>query len=182
MDFFDMLGQMAQAECPSCGATTSSYSHSCEQCGASLGESDDPSLNLRDSTTGSRAGLDKTEMHESKNLKQLKLAVADLRSGGSPENYLAAVDEVSVLVNSALELYTSPYMQDRIANMEPGPAQIYKEMAVVAKEMAAALESMRGMSEPESGLKRFEAALWKVDAIQDRTIAKAAELAEAGEA
>lgn len=182
MDFFDMLGQMAQAECPSCGATTSSYAHSCENCGASLGESEDPSLNLRDSSTGSRAGLDKTEMHESKNLKRLKQAVADLRAGGSTENYLVAVEEVAGLVHSALELYTSPYMQDRIATMESGPAQIYKEMAKVAAELAGALEQMEGVSEAETGLKRFEAGLWKIDAIQDRTIAKATQLADAGEA
>lgn len=177
-----MLGQMAQAECPSCGATTSSYSHSCDHCGASLGEADDPSLNLRDSSTGSRAGLDKTEMHESKNLKRLKQAVADLRAGGSAENYLNAVEEVAVVVHSALELYTSPYMQDRIAKMESGPAQIYKEMARAAQEMASALEQMETIAEAETGLKRFEAGLWKIDAIQDRTIAKATQLAEAGEA
>ena len=182
MDFFDMLGQMAQAECPSCGASTSSYSHSCESCGASLGEADDPSLNLRDSSTGLRAGLNKTEMHESKNLKILRQAVADLRKGGSTDNYLAAIDEVMVLVDSALELYTSPYMQDRIAKMEPGPAKIYKEMASCAKEMHASLIVMEGINDAEGGLKRFEAALWKIDAIQDRAIQGAEQLAEAGEA
>ncbi|MBN9418433.1 hypothetical protein ABS71_14505 [bacterium SCN 62-11] len=182
MDFFDILGQMAQAECPSCGAATSSYSHSCENCGASLGESEDPSLNLRDSSAGSRAGLDKTEMHESKNLKKLKQAVADLRAGGAVEVYLAAVDEVAVMVESALELYTSPYMQERIANMEPGPAQIYKEMAKAAQELSSSLDHMENPDQAEAGLKRFEAGLWKVDAIQDRTIAKATQLADAGEA
>ena len=121
-------------------------------------------------------------MHESKNLKILKQAVADLRAGGSAEAYLNTVEEVAVVVHSALELYTSPYMQDRIAKMEPGPAQIYKEMARAAQELASALEQMEGVNEAEAGLKRFEAGLWKVDAIQDRTIAKATQLAEAGEA
>ena len=115
-------------------------------------------------------------------LKRLKQAVADLRAGGSAENYLNAVEEVAVVVHSALELYTSPYMQDRIAKMESGPAQIYKEMARAAQEMASALEQMETIAEAETGLKRFEAGLWKIDAIQDRTIAKATQLAEAGEA
>lgn len=182
MDFFDILGQMAAAECPNCGATTSGYSDECEACGASLGlESDDPSLNVRD---GARAqvGLDKTAVHESKNLLRLKQAVTDLQNGGSRQDFVATVDEVLVMVNSALELYTSPYMQDRIAKMEPGPAQIYQQMAVVAKEMAASLQSLREMNELQGSLQRFEAALWKVDAIQDRIISKATELAEAGEA
>ena len=175
MDFFDILGQMAQAECPSCGATTSGYSDCCEACGASLGlESDDPSLNIGDAA--SRPGLNKTEMHESKNLLRLKQAVADLKGGGSNSDFVAAVDEVLELVNSALELYTSPYMQQRIATMEPGPAQIYQQMAITAKEMSAALRSMRSLQDVESGLHRFEAALWKVDAIQDRVIQQAGEV------
>lgn len=175
MDFFDILGQMAQAECPSCGATTSGYSDTCEACGASLGlESDDPSLNIGGSA--SRPGLNKTEMHESKNLLRMKQAVADLKSGGSSADFVAAVDEVLTLVNSALELYTSPYMQQRIAAMEPGPAQIYQQMAGTAKEMSASLQAMRTLKDVDSGLSRFEAALWRIDAIQDRVIQQAEEV------
>lgn len=66
--------------------------------------------------------------------------------------------------------------------MEPGPARIYKEMASCAKEMHASLIVMEGMDGAEGGLKRFEAALWKIDAIQDRAIKGAEQLAEAGEA
>lgn len=182
MDFFDILGQMAATECPSCGETTSGYSNECEACGASLGlESDDPSLNVRDGARA-QAGLDKTAVHESKNLKLLKQALADLKSGGSSQDFVAAVDEVLTLVNSGLELYTSPYMQDRIAKMEPGPAQIYQQMATTAKEMSSALQAMRTVNEAESGLQRFEAALWKLDSIQDQAISRASRLAEAGEA
>ncbi|MFN8608171.1 MAG: hypothetical protein U0931_11610 [Vulcanimicrobiota bacterium] len=182
MDFFDILGQMAAAECPNCGATTSGYSDQCEACGASLGlETDDPSLNLRDGAR-SQAGLDKTAVHESKNLQRLKQAAAELHKGGSSADFVACVEEVLVMVNSALELYTSPYMQDRIARMEPGPAKIYQEMALVAKEMAASLQSLRTMNDIPGGLQRFEASLWKIDAIQDRIIARANDLAEAGEA
>jgi hypothetical protein len=181
VDFFDILGQMAATECPNCGQTTSGYSDECESCGASLGlESDDPSLNVRDGSRG-QVGLDKTPVHESKNLKLLKQAVADLKKGGSTEDFVASVDEVLSLVNSGLELYTSPYMQDRIAKMEPGPAQIYQQMASTAKEMSSALQAMRTVKEAESGLQRFEAALWKLDSIQDQAISKASRLAEAGE-
>jgi len=115
-------------------------------------------------------------MHESKNLLRMKQAVTDLKNGGSSADFVAAVGEVLELVNSALELYTSPYMQQRIASMEPGPAQIYQQMAVTAKEMSAALQSMRSLKDVESGLHRFEAALWKVDAIQDRVIQQAEEV------
>lgn len=175
MDFFDILGQMAQAECSSCGATTSGYSENCEACGALIGlETEDPSLNIGDSAP--RPGLNKTEMHESKNLLRMKQAVADLKNGGSKEDFVAAVDEVLGLVQSALELYSSPFMQDRIASMEPGPAQIYQQMAATAKEMTAALQAMRSLKDVESGLQRFEAALWKVDAIQDRVIQQAEEV------
>ena len=182
MDFFDVLGQLAQAKCPSCGETTSGYSDVCEACGASLGlETDDPSLNVQDATS-SRAGLTKTAMHESGNLLRLKQAVAELQTGGSAEAFVASVDEVLMVVNSALELYTSPYMQDRIAKMEPGPAQVYQQMAAAAKEMFAALQAMRSLNDVDSGLRRFEAGLWKVDAAQDRAIQGATAVAEAGEA
>ena len=60
--------------------------------------------------------------------------------------------------------------------------ELRKQRGIRQEELAAALETMRSLNEAEVGLKRFEAALWKIDAIQDRTIARATELAEAGEA
>lgn len=190
LNFFDILGQMSGVECPQCGETTSRYDVTCESCGASLGnEGEDPTLNVRDGAESRYVGLRKVEMQESKNLIRLREAYQGVASGTlSNDEYSAIVEEVLELIESALELYASPYMQERVAKMEPGPANVYKQMSAAAKEMYAGLTQMLkyldsgNLGDAEAGLKKVESGLWKVDAAQDVAIDKATELAEAGEA
>lgn len=176
IDFSEVLAEMSGQECGHCGQLTSAYTQVCETCGCPLEQASDESL----------AGLQKVSMHESKNLKKVAGAWQGLRQGTlAPDAYLAVVEEVLTLADSALDLYASAYMQHRVTTMEAGPAEVYHSLSAAALEMQAGLEAMLDYANPSQvveGFKRFEAGLWQVDRAQDLAIDRASALVLAGEA
>lgn len=190
LGYFQALGQLAMVECPNCGEKTSGYSELCENCGEATGlDPDVAPLDLLDAAEGHKQALfRKVAMGESKNLLKLKAARDGLVGGTvSPADFLAEVDEVLQFVNSALELYDSPYMKHQLTTMPADAAQIFGEMSLAAKEMQAGLQRMasytgsQDLPEVDAGLRDVEGGLWRVDAAQDVAAQKGEEAAAASE-
>ncbi|MBT9586831.1 hypothetical protein IV102_26035 [bacterium] len=170
IDFFAVIGDCPETLCPGCGQRTRAYVVNCESCGGLLG-SEEASLNLCE---GRRPPMHKTPMQEADNLIRLQQAGQALAGGQiEVEDFLAEVDEVLIIVESALDLYESDFMRRQISTMEPSAAQIYHRIATAAAEMEFGLRQLshyrhgQPLSLIEAGLKRVEGALWKVDAAQD---------------
>lgn len=187
-DLFGALGQLAQAECPHCGAVTSGYSTECEQCGQRLDHlPDDVSLDVL-AGGQRRVGLHKVSMEEARNLRQLREAREGLANGSMPEEaYLTSVEEIASIVGAALDLYASPWFVGKQAKMPKDAAKVYADIAAGAREMMDGLDLMRAyetsrsLDDVDAGLARFESGLWKVDVAQDVALQKAAEFEAARE-
>ena len=188
LGYIQALGQVSMVDCPACGDNTSRYSEFCENCGESMGlDPDVAPLDVLVAVEGQRQALfRKVAMGESKNLLKLKAARDGLLAGTlTPTDYLTIVDEVLQFVNSALELYESPYMKHQLTTMPPDAAKIYQEMSLAAKEMQSGLQRMASyatqpdMAEVEAGLRDVEGGLWRVDAAQDVAAQKGEEAAAA---
>ena len=177
LNFFDLMGDQLQGDCPSCGQITGLYVVTCEACGYYL-NGDEAALDLRE---GANPPLLKTSMEEATHLIRLQQARMALARGESAEAFFAEVEGVLGVVESALELYDSEFMGHQLKRMPASAARIYHTMASAASEMQLALHQMLSyipgdsLEVVEAGLQRLEQALWKVDAAQDTAI----QLAEA---
>lgn len=175
VDFFEALAEMSEVVCVRCGQATSAYAPECESCGSPTQQDAEPTL----------TGLNKVPVQESRNLSKIARAMQGLQEGTlAPEDYLAEVEEVLAVADSALELYASAFMQHRMATMEAGPAVVYRTLCLAAQEMQTGLEAMLNYTSPAQlvqGFQQFEAGLWQVDRAQDLAIEGATQLILAGE-
>jgi antitoxin component HigA of HigAB toxin-antitoxin module len=128
-------------------------------------------------------GRDEIALEESKNLAKLEDAFQGISDGTlSDEAYRAAIEEVALTVDSAVELYDSDYIKYQMATMEPQASEVFRRMGEAAQEMQSGLARMlqylesRDLKDAEAGLNKVAAGLVKVDKAQDVALARAAEL------
>jgi len=174
LNFFDLMGDQMQGECPGCGGSTGLYVVTCEACGHYLNGGEEAALDLREGAVN--PPLHKTPMEEAGHLIRLQQARAELAQGKSAEAFYAEVEAVLDVVESALELYDSEFMRHQLKRMTAPAARIYHAMASAAGDMQLGLHQMLSyipgdsLQVVDAGLLRLEQALWKVDAAQDTAI------------